>query len=470
MSVPAEFIHEDFLLDSPEARRLYHEFAEHEPIIDYHTHLAAREIAENRRFSDLAEAWLESDHYKWRVMRANGVPESHITGDAPPREKFRAWARTVPRLLGNPLYHWTHLELKRFFGIGTLLSPDTEAEIWNATSEQLADLPCRELMRRMNVRVVCTTDDPADTLAYHEAIAADASCPVRVYPTFRPDAALRVEFPAEFNAWLQQLSATANVDVDTFSDFWSALHKRHDDFHRAGCRLSDHGIESFRAAVVTRDHARLWFDRLRGRDALKGGPAATYRSFMLAEFARLASQKGWVQQFHVGPLRNNRLPLTHRVGRDAGADSIGDESYARSMNSFFSQLDAEGKLAKTIVYNINPADNAMVVSTLGNFEDGSVPGKMQFGSAWWFNDHIDGIESQLTALARLGVLSRFVGMLTDSRSFLSFPRHEYFRRVLCNFLGREIATGRMPGDVALVGGMVREIAYGNAKAYFGFPV
>jgi glucuronate isomerase len=467
--VPAEFIHEDFLLDSPEARRLYHEFAAHEPIIDYHTHLPAREIAENRRFANLAEAWLESDHYKWRVMRANGVPESHITGEAGPREKFRAWARTVPKLLGNPLYHWAHLELKRFFGIGTLLNPDTESEIWEATAEQLADLPCRELMRRMNVRVVCTTDDPADSLEFHEAIAADPSSTVRVYPTFRPDAALRVEFPAEFNGWLQQLSAAADVDVDTFGDFWAALNKRHDDFHRVGCRLSDHGIEVFRASAATRDHARLWFDKLRSRDALTGGPAAIYKTSMLGDFARLNAQKGWVQQFHVGPLRNNRIPLIHRIGRDAGADSIGDEPYARAMNAFFGRLDTEGRLAKTIVYNVNPADNAMVLSTLGNFEDGSVPGKMQFGSAWWFNDHIEGMEAHLTLLARMGVLSRFVGMLTDSRSFLSFPRHEYFRRVLCNFLGREISTGRIPNDIDLIGGMVRDICYRNAESYFGFP-
>ncbi len=462
------FINDDFLLDSPEARRLYHEFAANEPILDYHTHLSAREIAANRRFANLAEAWLESDHYKWRVMRANGIPESHITGGAEPREKFRAWAETVPRLLGNPLYHWTHLELKRFFGIDTLLGPDTESEIWDATAERLAELPCREMMRRMNVRVVCTTDDPADPLEFHEAIAADPSCTVRVYPTFRPDAALRVEYPAEFNAWLQKLSAAAGVDIDTFTDFWEALNKRHDDFHRAGCRLSDHGIESFRAGG-THDHARLWFDKLRGRDALKGGPAAIYRSAMLGQFARLNAKKGWVQQFHVGPLRNNRLALIHRIGRDAGADSIGDEPYARAMNAFFSGLDAEGRLARTIVYNINPADNAMVLSTLGNFEDGSVPGKMQFGSAWWFNDHIEGMEAHLTSLARMGVLSRFVGMLTDSRSFLSFPRHEYFRRVLCNFLGREISTGRIPRDFDLVGSMVRDVCFRNAEAYFGFP-
>lgn len=462
------FIHHHFLLETPEARELYHGYAEREPILDYHTHLSPKEIAEDKQFETMTEAWLAGDHYKWRAMRANGIPEELITGTAPPRAKFDAWARTVPKLLGNPQYHWAHLELKRYFDLDVLFGPDTADQVWHHCNDQLKELTCRAMMRRMNVRVVCTTDDPADSLEHHKAIAADAACPVRVYPTWRPDAALGVEKPEVFNAWVNRLGDTTTREIRTFDELWSAIELRHQAFHAAGCRLSDHGIEGFEALLSTLTHVGLMFERARLGESVTGGSAGMYRSALLYAFATMDAAKGWVQQYHVGPLRNNSPRLMQRIGRDAGGDSMGDEPFVRKMNLFFGRLDAAGQLAKTIVYNINPKDNAAVISALGNFEDGSAPGKMQFGSAWWFNDHIEGMEAQLTCLARIGMLSRFVGMLTDSRSFLSFPRHEYFRRVLCSWLGREMNSGRLPDDRVLVGGMVRDICYRNAAYYFGF--
>ncbi len=462
------FIHDDFLLDTPEARELYHGHAEGEPIIDYHTHLSPKEIAEDRRFASIAEAWLAGDHYKWRAMRANGIPEELITGAAAPRAKFDAWARTMPKLLGNPQYHWTHLELKRYFDLDMLLSPETADRVWDHCNERLQKLTCRAMMKKMNVRVVCTTDDPADSLEHHRAIAADAACETKVYPTWRPDAALSVDNPKAFNDWVDRLSAAAGASISNFDDLWTALERRHEAFHAAGCRLSDHGIENFDASPVALSAAKGIFDRARLGEPVDFVSLRGYRAVLLQAFAVQDADKGWAQQFHVGPLRNNSPRLMQQIGRDSGGDSMGDEPFARAMNLFFGRLDAVGKLAKTIVYNINPKDNAAVISALGNFEDGSVPGKMQFGSAWWFNDHIEGMEAQLICLARVGVLARFVGMLTDSRSFLSFPRHEYFRRVLCNWLGREMNNGRLPSDQALVGGMVRDICYANARDFFGF--
>ncbi len=463
------FITEDFLLETEFARELYRGYAAPEPIFDFHTHLSAREIAEDRRFATIAEAWLEGDHYKWRALRANGVPEALITGSAPPREKFEAWAACMPRLLGNPLYHWTHLEMKRYFDLDVLLSPQTADEVWQRCNERLASMSCRDLIRRMRVQIICTTDDPADTLDYHRAIAADPARPARVLPTWRPDAALRVEDGQAFNDWVDRLARVNGKPIRSFDDFWTALEQRHAHFHAAGCRLSDHGIETFYAAPATLEDAARIFRSARNGEVIEESGALAYKSALLYAFARMDAARGWVQQYHAGPLRNNSPRLLREAGRDAGGDSIGDRSFAREMNTFFGRLDAEGRLAKTIVYNINPAHNAVVASALGNFEDGSLPGKMQFGSAWWFNDHIEGMEAQLTCLARMGVLSRFVGMLTDSRSFLSFPRHEYFRRVLCNWLGGEMAKGRLPKDIPLAGEMVRGICYANAEAYFGFP-
>lgn len=463
------FITDDFLLDCTEAGELYRGFAANEPIIDYHNHLPPQEIAEDRRFDTIADAWLAHDHYKWRAMRACGVDERLITGDASPREKFDAWAETVPQLLGNPLYHWTHLELKRYFDVDELLSPATADFIWNECNERLKSLSCRNMLEMMNVRLVCTTDDPADTLDHHRAIAQDPECNLRVLPTWRPDRALAIENSSAFLDWVGSLSEVCARPIKSFEDFWAALQQRHDDFHAAGCRLSDHGLETMYAEEAKLGDAARLFDRLLQGDSLTTEEIVLYKSALLYEFAKMDAEKGWAQQFHLGVLRNNRTRLFDTVGPDAGGDSMADGSHARAMNRFFDRLDAEGCLAKTIVYNNNPNDNAAFVTTIGNFQDGSVPGKMQFGSAWWHLDHIEGMQAQLETLARLGVLSNFVGMLTDSRSFLSFPRHEYFRRVLSNMLGREMKRGLLPNDIELVGGMLRNICYANAKSYFGFP-
>lgn len=466
--MPRPFIHDDFLLDGAEARRLYHDYAEAEPIIDYHCHLSPREIAEDRRFENIAEVWLEGDHYKWRAMRANGIPERLVTGDAPWREKFDAFAATMPYLLRNPLYHWTQLELKRYFGIDDLLSAETAEGIWGACNEQLESLSARGMMSKMDVRLVCTTDDPADSLEWHDAIAKDDSFPIRVLPTWRPDKALAAENPDALNAWIDRLSERVGHAIDDFDALWSALKTRHAEFHAAGCRLSDHGLSKMYAEPVTREDAAPIFDRLRKREAVIEAEAVIYKSAMLYELAKWDAERGWVQQFHIGALRNNSSRLYSVAGPDSGGDSIGDASYAESLNGFLNRLDAEGCLAKTIVYNLNPRDNAMIASALGNFQDGSVPGKMQFGSAWWFLDQKDGIEAQIECLSQFGLLSRFVGMLTDSRSFLSYPRHEYFRRIVANMLGRDMRLGLLPDNSDLVGGMLRNICYTNARDYFDF--
>ena len=467
MSKP--FITEEFFLEGDEARQLYHEYAAGEPILDYHSHLPAREIAEDRSFETILDAWLAHDHYKWRAMRANGVKEDLITGEASAKAKFRAWADTVPHLLGNPLYHWTHLELKRYFDIDLLLNADNADAVWDECNKRLESLTCRRMLEQMNVRVVCTTDDPADSLEYHEAIASDKAFNVRVLPTWRPDRALSVEHPPAFNAWVDRLSDASQTPIQDFEGFWQALQRRHADFHTSGCRLSDHGLETMYAEAAGFDDAAPLFNRLRQGDPLSSEEQVVYKSAMLYELAKLDAEKGWAQQFHVGVLRNNSTRLYNLMGPDAGADSMADRPYAQPMNRFFDRLDAEGRLAKTIVYNLNPSYNAVVATALGNFQGDDVPGKMQFGAAWWFLDQKDGIEAQIQCLAQLGILSRFVGMVTDSRSFMSFPRHEYFRRVLSNILGHEMRVGLLPKDFRLVGGMLRNICYANAERYFGFP-
>jgi glucuronate isomerase len=468
MPMDRPFIHEDFLLETDEASRLYHEYAVAEPIFDYHCHLSPREIADDRRFADIAEAWLEGDHYKWRAMRANGVDERRITGNAAPREKFDAWAGTMRHLLRNPLFHWTQLELKRYFGLDTLLAPSSADEIWAHCNDALRNLTAREMMRRMDVRLVCTTDDPADSLEWHQAIADDAGFAIRVYPTWRPDKALAVDDPTLFNEWMDRFAERVGEPIGDFDAFWHALSRRHGEFHTVGCRLSDHGLDTVYAEQATRDDAALVFNRARRGEPVSRSEAVLYKSAMLHELAKWDAEKGWVQQFHIGALRNNSARLTREVGPDAGGDSIGDKNYAAPLNRFLDRLDAEGYLAKTIVYNLNPRDNAMIASALGNFQDGSAPGKLQFGSAWWFLDQKDGIEAQVETLSQFGLLSRFVGMLTDSRSFLSYPRHEYFRRVVANILGNDMKRGLVPYDFDWIGGMLRNISYANARDYFGF--
>jgi glucuronate isomerase len=468
------FITENFLLQNDQAVELYHGFARHLPIIDYHCHLPPAQVAEDRRFENLTQIWLAGDHYKWRAMRAAGVPEHFCTGSAPDREKFQRWAETVPQTLRNPLYHWTHLELKRPLEISDrLLNPDSAEGIWLACNEKLAQpaFSARGIMQQMNVVLVCTTDDPIDSLEHHKTIAADPSFSVRVLPTFRPDRAMAVENPTAFNAWVDRLAARSGVEIgDCFDRFFEALRQRHNAFHAVGCRLSDHGLDTFYAEDYALADVAAAFQAVRGGRTLSAEATLKFKSAVLHELALMNAEKGWVQQFHFGAIRNNNTRMFEALGPDTGFDSIGDSCVARPMARFFDRLNQNGRLAKTIVYNLNPVHNEMVAAMLGNFQDGQTPGKMQFGAAWWFLDQKDGIERQLNVLSNFGLLSQFVGMLTDSRSLLSYTRHEYFRRILCNLLGAEMASGLLPDDTQLVGRMVGDICYGNAAGYFGFDL
>ncbi|MBN1101873.1 MAG: glucuronate isomerase [Deltaproteobacteria bacterium] len=464
------FLSEDFLLQTAAARTLYHDFARDMPIFDFHTHLPVREIAEDMRFRNLTQIWLMGDHYKWRAMRANGIDERLITGNAPDFERFQAWAATVPKTLRNPLYHWTHLELKRYFGISDrLLNPDTAKDIYETCSEMLGakDFSTRALLRKMNVKVVCTTDDPVDSLEYHLQIRGDAAFPVKVLPAFRPDRALAVDSPDLFNRWIGQLETAAGCSIGDFASFLEAMRKRHDFFHGAGCRVSDHGIEFAYAEPYTLKEVQGIFGRLRQGKRPDNRETLKFRSAVLIELARMDAERGWVQQFHLGALRNANTRAMATLGPDTGYDAIGDFETARGLARFLDTLDRDGKLAKTILYVMNPRDNDLIAAIIGCFQDGNVRGKMQFGAAWWFNDHKEGMERQINALSTAGLLSCFVGMLTDSRSFLSYPRHEYFRRVLCNLLGNDMESGEIPEDMELVGNMVQDICYRNAVRYFG---
>ena len=465
------FITENFLLQNPTAVALYHEYARDLPIIDYHCHLPPEQIARNHRFENLTQIWLQGDHYKWRAMRAAGVEERFCTGKASDWEKFEQWARTVPMTLRNPLYHWTHLELKRPFGISDrLLNPETAQGIWDECNARLAEdaFSCRGIMRQMNVVLVCTTDDPADSLAHHAAIRDDASFDIQVLPTFRPDRAMAVESPGPFNAWVERLAEVSGVEIRNFWSFLEAIRRRHDFFHATGCRLSDHGVETMVAERYSDADIRNAFDRIRRGHELSTDEILKFKSAMLHEFAVMDHEKGWTQQFHIGPLRNNNTRMFEALGPDTGFDSMGDLELARPLSRFLDRLAHENRLTKTILYNLNPIHNDMLATMIGNFQEGGAPGKMQYGSGWWFLDQKDGMEKQLNTLSNQGLLSRFVGMLTDSRSFLSYTRHEYFRRILCNLLGTEIEQGLLPRDLALVGGMVRDICYRNAAGYFGF--
>jgi glucuronate isomerase len=466
------FITENFLLRNDRAVELYHRFAKQQPILDYHCHLPPGDIAADRRFENLSQIWLHGDHYKWRAMRAAGVPERYCTGDASDWEKFEKWAETVPQTLRNPLYHWTHLELKRPFGISDrLLNPATAAGIWDECNAKLArpEFSARGIMRQMNVELVCTTDDPTDTLERHRTIAADPSFTIKVLPAFRPDKAMAVESPGVFNTWTDHLAAISGIDVsDRFDRFLDALRQRHDWFHSAGCRLSDHGVETFYADDYTPGNIAAAFRRVRSDKPLDDGQIVEFKSAMLYELALMDHEKGWVQQFHFGALRNNNSRMFQMLGPDTGFDSIGDFEVARPMARFLDRLDRDGRLAKTILYNLNPAHNDVVATMIGNYQDGTTPGKMQYGSGWWFLDQKDGMEKQLNSLSNQGLLSRFVGMLTDSRSFLSYTRHEYFRRILCNLLGTEMEQGLLPDDVERIGVMVVDICHGNAARFFGF--
>jgi glucuronate isomerase len=467
------FLDEDFLLESDVAADLYRRFAAGMPIIDYHCHLSPELMATDHRFSTITEIWLDGDHYKWRAMRANGEPERFCTGDATAWEKFEAWARTVPDAVRNPLYHWTHMELRRPFGVEALLSPATARQVYDRCNERLQEdgFTAMGLLRGFRVAVVCTTDDPADSLEHHRVLAARPDPVTRVYPTWRPDRIFAVEDPQAFNAYVGRLEQASGLAVGgRLSSLLDALKARHDAFHEMGCRASDHGLETMFADAWTAAGADEAFGRLRSGQAIEPPAAAMLRSALLYELAVLDHARGWVQQFHLGALRNNNTRLRRILGPDTGFDSIGDFEISRPLSRFLDRLDETNQLAKTILYNLNPRDNALLAAMIGNFQDGSVPGKMQYGSGWWFLDQLDGMKAQMDALSNMGLLSRFVGMVTDSRSFLSYSRHDYFRRLLCNLLGEDVRRGCLPDDRDLLGRVVRNVCFGNARDYFGFPL
>jgi len=461
---------EDFLLSSPQARALYHDVAKDLPIIDYHCHLSPHDLAINRSFANLAEIWLEGDHYKWRAMRANGIPESFITGSASPREKFMKWAETVPFTVMNPLFHWTHLELKRPFGIKKFLDGKSAPGIWKKTERLLEDpaFSVFGILKNRGVRMICTTDDPADSLNYHHVLARDGKCPAYVYPTFRPDRGLAVENSEGFTAYLNELSAVTRIDIRTFADFISAHENRMDVFHDAGCRLSDHALEAPPEADFTESQLSALFRKAKAGKALLDIEAERFRAGVLYYLGCCYAERGWTQQFHIGALRNVNTRMARRFGANAGCDTISDRPIARGLARMLDRLDREDKLPKTILYNLNPADNELFATMIGNFQDGSMAGKIQYGSGWWFLDQKDGMERQMTALANMGLISRFIGMITDSRSFLSYSRHEYFRRILCNVFGQSMQQGLIPNDFRHIGDLVQAVCYRNADAYFGF--
>lgn len=463
------FIDENFLLKNETAEILYHQFAKDMPIIDYHCHLPPDQIAEDKNFENLTQVWLYGDHYKWRAMRANGISEEYITGNKSDWEKFEKWAETVPYTLRNPLYHWTHLELQRYFDVYDILSPATAKKIYDECTAKLQtpEYSVRNLLKKMNVVAVGTTDDPTDDLAYHQQLKADGF-EVKVLPAFRPDKAMNADDLTALNAYIAKLEKVHGSAIKNYTEYLSALKKRHDYFAANGCVLSDHGLEQLYAENYTRDEVSAIFDKISAGEVLTKQEILQFKSAMLHEFAVWDQEKNWVQQYHVGALRDNNSRLLRNLGPDTGLDSIGDFSQGATLSKFMNRLDSSNQLAKTIIYNLNPADNELFAAMIGNFNDGSVAGKIQFGSAWWFLDQKDGMIKQLNALSNMGLLSRFIGMLTDSRSFLSFPRHEYFRRILCNLLGEDIENGELPNDIAWVGKIVQDICYNNAKSYFNF--
>lgn len=464
------FLDEDFLLKSETAKTLYHDYAKQMPIIDYHCHLPPDQIAENRQFENLTQIWLYGDHYKWRAMRANGISEKYCTGDASDWEKFEQWAATVPYTMRNPLYHWTHLELLRYFGIDILLNKDTAREIYDECSAKLKqpDYSVRSLLQKMNVKVICTTDDPIDSLAYHQQIS-ESGFDIKVLPTFRPDKAmLLIDTPSDFQQYLYKLSEIAGTGaIRSYEDLLAALQSRHDFFAAMGGKLSDHGLEHIYASFDLEAAKQALAAALNG-EVPTPAQSTAFKSVLLYDLAKMDHDKSWTQQFHLGALRNNNARMLRELGPDTGWDSIGDFSQAQALSKFLNKLDSTDQLAKTILYNLNPGDNEVLATMIGNYNDGTVAGKMQFGSGWWFMDQKDGMEKQMNALSNMGLLSRFVGMLTDSRSFLSYPRHEYFRRILCNLIGQDVENGELPQDIPWLGKMVSDISYNNARNYFGF--
>ena len=464
-----KFLDENFLLENKTAQELYHAYAKDMPIIDYHCHLPPDQIAADINFENLTQVWLYGDHYKWRAMRTNGVDESYCTGNKPDAEKFQKWAETVPYTLRNPLYHWAHLELQRYFDVYELLNGDSAQRIYEECSAKLQTpaYSVRNLLRKMNVKVVCTTDDPTDSLEHHQKLKDDGFG-IRILPAYRPDKAMSVDDAAAFNNYLSKLEAVSNISIASYSDYLSALKNRHDFFASMDCSVSDHGLEQIYAEEYTQAEIENSFNKIRSGKELSLHERLKFKSAMLEIFAVWDHEKGWVQQYHLGALRNNNSRMMRQLGPDTGWDSIGDFSQGRALAKFLDRLDKNNQLAKTILYNLNPADNELMATMAGNFNDGSVPGKIQYGSSWWFLDQKDGIIKQMNALSNMGLLSRFVGMLTDSRSFLSYPRHEYFRRILCNLFGTEIENGELPNDLQWTGKIVQDICYRNASHYFNW--
>ena len=466
--MPTSFITDDFLLESEFAKTLYHGYAKHQPIIDYHNHLPPQDIASNTIFPTITQIWLNGDHYKWRAMRTLGIEEKYITGSASDAEKFSKWAYTVPHCVRNPLYHWTHLELLRYFGINKLLSPETDRAIFDETSAKLSsqDYSTRRLLEKMNVELLCTTDDPTDKLVHHKQIQLDKFA-IKVLPTFRPDKAYTFGSLLDFSAYLDRLAESADLEIRTFESLVEGLARRVNFFHEAGCRLADHGLTRI-PNYHQEENVGAVFAKLRSGKEVSVPQFESFRHSILIELCRMYHAKGWVQQFHLGAMRNNNSRLMNLLGADSGFDSIGDYSQGESLSQFLNTLDKTNELAKTILYNLNPADNELFASMMGNFNDGTEKGKIQYGSAWWFLDQKDGMEKQINALSNLGLLSCFIGMITDSRSFLSFPRHEYFRRILCNMIGHDVRKGELPADEKWLGKIVTDVCYQNAKQYFAF--
>ena len=463
------FLDDNFLLNSKTAQDLYNQYAKDQPIIDYHNHLIPEQIANNSSFENITQVWLNGDHYKWRAMRANGVDERYITGDATDKEKFLKWAETVPYTMRNPLYHWTHLELQRYFGITDLLSPATAEKIYDQTAQMLAtpEYSVRGLLKRMNVEVVCTTDDPIDSLEYHQQFAKESES-FKMLPAFRPDKAMNADDVAALNTYIKKLEQVSERKVTSYDSYLQVLKSRHDYFAQNGCSVSDHGLEQIYAEDYTSQEIEEIFQKIRREQEITYTENIKFKSAMLVAFAHWDHEKGWVQQYHLGALRNNNERMLRINGPDTGYDSIGDFSQARALSKFLNKLDSTDQLAKTILYNLNPADNELIATMIGNFNDGKIKGKIQFGSAWWFLDQKDGMTRQMNTLSNMGLLSGLVGMLTDSRSFLSFPRHEYFRRLLCDIFGEDVQKGELPDDLEWIGKIISDISYHNAKNYFSF--
>jgi glucuronate isomerase len=467
--ISTSFITEDFLLQNKFARQLYHGYASKMPIIDYHCHLSPHDIAVNQNFANMSTVWLAGDHYKWRAMRTLGVKEKYITGNGTDEEKFDNWAYTVPYTMRNPLYHWTHLELKRYFGVEEVLKPETSKGIYAKGNELLKgkDFYTRGLLEQMNVETICTTDDPIDTLEYHKAVKKEGY-KVGLFPAFRPDKSFAVEDPEVYKAYIAKLSAASGITINTFADLLSALDNRAEYFHSCGGRLSDHGLENLYFEEESAYNPETIFKSVIGGNKLNAEERSTFKYHVLTALCKMYHKRGWTQQFHLGAIRNTNQRMLRELGPDTGFDSIGDYSQATAMAKFFNSLDNTNQLSKTIVYNLNPAQNEVMATMIGNFNDGSVKGKIQFGSAWWFLDQKDGMEKQINTLSNMGLLSCFIGMLTDSRSFLSFPRHEYFRRILCNLIGKDVENGELPNDEKWLGQLVSDVCYNNAKQYFDF--